>query len=249
MSSAHVVGPRRGRRRRRRGVQIRRSAPGSTSAMPSTAASSWAASPSDAVRLHRSPDRGSRGLDHRVRGDHVEARTGRDEQRAAPARHRLVDRVGERAHAAGALGAARARRPRSGSGRCRRRTIRSRSSPPLRHREQAALRLRHVHRIGPQRGRHLARRRRPQTRSRLRQQAITVARTSTPPIRAESLTGQASHGPGDARAIVNRVVNDPFRALSHPIRRGIVERLGSGPATVGDATAGSGSRSPRSPSI
>jgi DNA-binding transcriptional ArsR family regulator len=34
------------------------------------------------------------------------------------------------------------------------------------------------------------------------------------------------------------MVNDPFRALSHPIRRGIVERLGSGPATVGVATAG-----------
>jgi DNA-binding transcriptional ArsR family regulator len=34
------------------------------------------------------------------------------------------------------------------------------------------------------------------------------------------------------------MVNDPFRALSHPIRRGIVERLSAGPATVGDATAG-----------
>ena len=34
------------------------------------------------------------------------------------------------------------------------------------------------------------------------------------------------------------MVNDPFRALSHPIRRGIVERLAAGPATVGDATAG-----------
>ena len=32
------------------------------------------------------------------------------------------------------------------------------------------------------------------------------------------------------------MVNDPFRALSHPIRRGIVERLSVGPATVGDAT-------------
>lgn len=36
------------------------------------------------------------------------------------------------------------------------------------------------------------------------------------------------------------MVNDPFRALSHPIRRGIVERLAEGPATVGDATAGFG---------
>lgn len=32
------------------------------------------------------------------------------------------------------------------------------------------------------------------------------------------------------------MVNDSFRALSHPIRRGIVERLASGPATVGDVT-------------
>ena len=32
------------------------------------------------------------------------------------------------------------------------------------------------------------------------------------------------------------MVNDPFKALSHPIRRGIVERLASGPATVGEVT-------------
>jgi DNA-binding transcriptional ArsR family regulator len=32
------------------------------------------------------------------------------------------------------------------------------------------------------------------------------------------------------------MVNDPFKALSHPIRRGIVERLAAGPATVGEAT-------------
>ena len=32
------------------------------------------------------------------------------------------------------------------------------------------------------------------------------------------------------------MVNDPFRALSHPIRRGIVEHLSEGPATVGEAT-------------
>jgi DNA-binding transcriptional ArsR family regulator len=31
-------------------------------------------------------------------------------------------------------------------------------------------------------------------------------------------------------------VNDPFRALAHPIRRGIVERLAAGPATGRDAT-------------
>ena len=37
---------------------------------------------------------------------------------------------------------------------------------------------------------------------------------------------------------------DPFRALSHPIRRGIVERLSAGPATVGEATAGFGVSKP-----
>jgi DNA-binding transcriptional ArsR family regulator len=40
------------------------------------------------------------------------------------------------------------------------------------------------------------------------------------------------------------VVNDPFKALSHPIRRGIVERLSAGPATVGDATSGFGVSKP-----
>jgi DNA-binding transcriptional ArsR family regulator len=34
------------------------------------------------------------------------------------------------------------------------------------------------------------------------------------------------------------MVNDSFRALSHPIRREIVERLSAGPATVGEATRG-----------
>lgn len=40
------------------------------------------------------------------------------------------------------------------------------------------------------------------------------------------------------------MVNDSFKALSHPIRRGIVERLGEGPATVADATAGFGVSKP-----
>ena len=40
------------------------------------------------------------------------------------------------------------------------------------------------------------------------------------------------------------MVNDPFKALSHPIRRGIVERLAAGPATVGQATAGFGVSKP-----
>ena len=40
------------------------------------------------------------------------------------------------------------------------------------------------------------------------------------------------------------MVNDPFKALSHPIRRGIVERLAAGPATVGRATEGFGVSKP-----
>jgi DNA-binding transcriptional ArsR family regulator len=32
------------------------------------------------------------------------------------------------------------------------------------------------------------------------------------------------------------MVNDLFKALSHPIRRGIVERLAVGPASVGEVT-------------
>ena len=46
------------------------------------------------------------------------------------------------------------------------------------------------------------------------------------------------------RAMVHLMVNDPFRALSHPIRRGIVERLAAGPATVGEATGGFGVSKP-----
>jgi DNA-binding transcriptional ArsR family regulator len=38
--------------------------------------------------------------------------------------------------------------------------------------------------------------------------------------------------------------NDPFKALAHPIRRGIVERLGTGSATVGEATRGFGVSKP-----
>lgn len=40
------------------------------------------------------------------------------------------------------------------------------------------------------------------------------------------------------------VKDDPFRVLSHPIRRGIVERLATGPATVGEATGGFGVSKP-----
>ena len=37
---------------------------------------------------------------------------------------------------------------------------------------------------------------------------------------------------------------DAFRALAHPIRRGIVERLAHGPATIGEATTGFGVSKP-----
>ena len=45
-------------------------------------------------------------------------------------------------------------------------------------------------------------------------------------------------------ATVHLLVNDPFKALSHPIRRAIVERLAGGPATVGDVTGGFGVSKP-----
>jgi DNA-binding transcriptional ArsR family regulator len=40
------------------------------------------------------------------------------------------------------------------------------------------------------------------------------------------------------------MANDPFRAVAHPIRRGIVERLARGPATVGVVTRGFGVSKP-----
>jgi DNA-binding transcriptional ArsR family regulator len=40
------------------------------------------------------------------------------------------------------------------------------------------------------------------------------------------------------------MANDPFRALAHPVRRGIVERLARGPATVGAASGGLGVSKP-----
>ena len=44
--------------------------------------------------------------------------------------------------------------------------------------------------------------------------------------------------------MVNDLVADPFKALAHPIRRGIVERLAGGAATVGEATRGFGVSKP-----
>ena len=40
------------------------------------------------------------------------------------------------------------------------------------------------------------------------------------------------------------MANDPSRALAHPIRRGIVERLARGPATIGEASVGFGVSKP-----
>ena len=39
-------------------------------------------------------------------------------------------------------------------------------------------------------------------------------------------------------------MNDSFKAISHPVRRSIVERLAAGPATVGAATGGLGVSKP-----
>ena len=44
--------------------------------------------------------------------------------------------------------------------------------------------------------------------------------------------------------MVNDLAADPFKALAHPIRRGIVERLAGGAATVGEATRGFGVSKP-----
>jgi DNA-binding transcriptional ArsR family regulator len=38
--------------------------------------------------------------------------------------------------------------------------------------------------------------------------------------------------------IVSTMANDPFKALAHPLRRDIVERLSGGSATVGDVSRG-----------
>lgn len=44
--------------------------------------------------------------------------------------------------------------------------------------------------------------------------------------------------------IVSRMANDAFKALAHPLRRGIVERLSGGDATVGEVTGDFGVSKP-----
>lgn len=54
---------------------------------------------------------------------------------------------------------------------------------------------------------------------------------------ADDCWGQGhSNRPRSPSATVHQMVNDSFKALSHPIRRGIVERLAVGPATVGEVS-------------
>ena len=40
------------------------------------------------------------------------------------------------------------------------------------------------------------------------------------------------------------MANDAFKALAHPLRRGIVERLAHGPTSIGEATGGFGVSKP-----
>lgn len=44
--------------------------------------------------------------------------------------------------------------------------------------------------------------------------------------------------------MVSRMANDTFKALAHPLRRDIVERLSGGAATVGEVTRGFGVSKP-----
>jgi DNA-binding transcriptional ArsR family regulator len=76
--------------------------------------------------------------------------------------------------------------------------------------------------------------------------AVSVRFGGCGAVRAGSGGGSLGYGwAGPAvRDTINQMVNDSFRALSHPIRRGIVERLAAGPATVGEATAGFGVSKP-----
>ena len=90
------------------------------------------------------------------------------------------------------------------------------------------------------RGQHAARDRRPRGRGDRR----AGVRRPHPSRRQPEPVSASPPAPRFRVVLVNHMVNDPFKALSHPIRRGIVERLAAGPATVGDATAGFGVSKP-----
>jgi DNA-binding transcriptional ArsR family regulator len=62
----------------------------------------------------------------------------------------------------------------------------------------------------------------------------------------ESVTGAGACRKREQRRgdIVSVMANDSFSALAHPLRRGIVERLARGPATIGEATVAFGVSKP-----
>jgi DNA-binding transcriptional ArsR family regulator len=64
-------------------------------------------------------------------------------------------------------------------------------------------------------------------------------------LRARHETGDGSRVVATQQpAIVSQMANDPFRAVAHPIRREIVERLAHGSATVGVVSRGLGVSKP-----
>jgi DNA-binding transcriptional ArsR family regulator len=64
-----------------------------------------------------------------------------------------------------------------------------------------------------------------------------ASRRSTRAARPDRGSTASSHS-WRRTTIVRVMVNNAFDALANPIRRGIVERLASGPSTVGAATSG-----------
>src|SRR5207237_1165170 len=69
--------------------------------------------------------------------------------------------------------------------------------------------------------------------------AVRRAPPATPPgcrSCAPSSTCHLLSGSAETAYIVSTMANDAFKALAHPLRRDIVERLSGGVATVGDVT-------------
>jgi len=73
--------------------------------------------------------------------------------------------------------------------------------------------------------------------------AATAASTSGSAVARAYISDRATRK-GTYSDIVRKIVNDPFKAIAHPIRRGIVEQLVKGPATVGEASSGLGLSKP-----